>query len=273
MDNLISQFEKTKLNKDDAIISIFKRQYYRNKYCKLYNASIKCKKIIKKYIEKKKIKEPNFPYILKQLQQYLTFKNIALNNSNEDKRINSSIDEGIILDMIEKNPLFKPYIKKSPPRHWHDFSFKYNNKWFPCNVKTTNMKQADNAGNLSICLYALTNFSMNIEKKYDNGKIWSDLCSKINKREFNIEKFRDYYFLVIPKIKEEKIIVSSILNLQEICINWSNLPFQISWKKNRERKPILSKDFSEKWINLLNKANNPWFISFYQSIKKIKNKK
>jgi hypothetical protein len=60
----------------------------------------------------------HLPLILYKIKNYLLLQNLLLSNIHEDGRINSSIDENIIIDIIIKK--FGDRIKIPKIRMWYD---------------------------------------------------------------------------------------------------------------------------------------------------------
>jgi len=60
----------------------------------------------------------HLPLILYKIKNYLLLQKLLLSNKHEDGRINSSIDENIIIDIIIKK--FGDRIKKPKIRMWYD---------------------------------------------------------------------------------------------------------------------------------------------------------
>jgi hypothetical protein len=63
----------------------------------------------------------HLPLILYKIKRYLLLQNFSLININEDGRINSSIHENIIIDLIIIK--FGDRIKKPKIRMWYDILF------------------------------------------------------------------------------------------------------------------------------------------------------
>lgn len=173
------------------------------------------------------------PSILFYIKSYLEKSAINLSDVSSDGRINSSIDETIVIELLKTK--FKNRICKSSERMWFDLMVKdYLFGWIPVNLKTTTMKTADNTGNLAMCVYAYTNENLDLTSRYSNGDMSKLLIKKILNKEINFIPKKDYYFLVIDKCDTKNIIINSLKGLSLLTPNINNLPFQIKWDKNSE---------------------------------------
>lgn len=179
----------------------------------------------------------HLPLILYKIKNYLLLQNLLLSNNHEDGRINSYIDENIIIEFIIKK--FGDRIKIPKIRMWYDILiYDYIYGWLPVNIKTTTTLTHDNTGNLSMCVYSYTNEILNLNniKSYENSKMSNILFNKIKNKEYNKYNKKDYYFIVINKNNSKDIIVNSLKGLTILSPNINNLPFQICWNKNRKFK-------------------------------------
>jgi len=206
----------------------------------------------------------HLPLILYKIRNYL------LSNKHEDGRINSSIDENIIIDIIIKK--FGDRIKKPKIRMWYDILiFDYIYGWLPVNIKTTTTLTNDNTGNLSMCVYSYTNENLNIynKKSYENSKMSDILFNKIKNKEYNKNNKKDYYFIVINKNNYNDIIVNSLKGLTILSPNINNLPFQICWNKNRNFKYENIQIKIKKFIECLQKPKPSWKEIFMENMRSI----
>jgi hypothetical protein len=159
-------------------------------------------------------------------------KKLKFSKINEDGRINSCIDESIIINILVKK--YKKRIKKPKSRMWYDIlAFDYIYGWIPINIKTTTTVTADNTGNLAMCVYSYTDEILNFDKSYNNKQMSEILFTKLKEKKYNRIPKKDYYFLVLNKKNTSDIIVNSIKGLSNLTPNINNLPFQIYWKKNK----------------------------------------
>lgn len=207
------------------------------------------------------------PNILINIRNYLTKNTIKLSKIVNDGRVCSSVDENLIINGLEKE--FGNSIVKSKERMWYDIKVndhKYG--WIPVNIKSTSMKSNDNAGNMTMCVYSFTDYEININKNYKNGKMSKILLEKIKKKELNNSQ-RDYYFLVLNKNKPDDVIINSIRGLEHIVANPNNLPFQINWNENRTHvyKPVEYR--TEMFLNCLKKCEPSWSYNFLNGVKTV----
>jgi hypothetical protein len=176
----------------------------------------------------------HLPLILFKIKKHLLSQIFQFSIQNKDGRINSSIDEdGLIEILIEK---FGERIKKPKFRMWYDILvFDYLYGWIPVNIKTTTTYTSDNTGNLAMCVYAYTDELLDIHsiKSYQNGMMSELLHYKLKTKKYNKLHKKDYYFLVLNKTDSSDIIINSVKGLVVLTPNINNLPFQVCWNKNR----------------------------------------
>jgi hypothetical protein len=240
MDNLIKKFNNLLIN-DKHIKTI--QKFYRNNIYKF-------------------TKLPPILYIIKK---YLKSSNIQFSLDTKDGRVNSSLDEDKIIELLINK--FKILIKVPKIRMWYDILlYDYIYGWMPINIKSTTMKTNDNAGNLAMCVYAYTNEKLDLNKNYDNGKMSLLLINKLKEKQFNKSK-KDYYFLVLNKIEQKKIIINSIKGLLYLEANTNNLPFQINWSKNKNYKYQNIKIIIKKFIECLKKPKINWKENFMMNVR------
>lgn len=225
----------------------------------------KCQSIIKTFLFNRK-KLPNSILTLKRLVKQYTTKNNKSNNNilskiTNDGRINSCIDEIIIMKILLDeipNRVYKP-----KQRMWYDLLvYDYRYGWLPVNIKSSLMKNSDNAGNLTMCVYSYKNYKINLYKNYKNGEMSSVLLDNIKKDKYNKIQKRDYYFLVINKKNPNEVIVNSIKGLTVLTPNINNLPFQICWSKKIN-------DNIKMFIDSLKRSKPSWKEVFLRDIRNI----
>lgn len=171
------------------------------------------------------------PIVMYALQKHLRFVSFHFSNQSQDGRINSIIDEHTCIKSLVKK--FKNRIQVPKIRMWYDIlAYDYRHGWIPINIKTTTTTSRDNIGNLTTCVYAYTNESIDLHKKYENGRMSMVLFDKIKSREYNYSK-RDYYFIILNKYDQSDVIINSLKGLTSLSPNINNLPFQVKWNKNR----------------------------------------
>lgn len=218
------------------------------------------------------------PTILYIIQKYLRSCIIQCSSQLEDGRLNSSIDEGIIIKLIvdKFNTHDKIIIKVPKSRMWFDilvYDFMYG--WLPVNIKTTKMLSSDNTGNFAMCVYAYTDYELDLhrEKTYENGEMSVILIDKIKNKKYNTQKKKDYFFIVLNKTFPNDIIINSILGLSKLTMNLNNLPFQVCWDKNRDYMPDKIENKVKMFINCLHKSKQNWREIFLKKIKTLKRKR
>jgi len=213
----------------------------------------------------------NLPNSINFLQQILMNSKILLSKIEKDGRVNSNIDETILINILEKEPLLQNrlYIP-SKCRHWFDIGVKdYKYGWLPINIKSTTTLTSDNTGNLAMCVYSFTSFSMDLKKPYQNGQMAKILIEYLKNNKLNKKLKRDYYFLVVNKNNPSKIIVNSIKGLRHLTPNINNLPFQIKWNLNEFfiYKPI--SNVVENFVKTIKKPKLSWREEFLTDIRKL----
>jgi hypothetical protein len=213
-------------------------------------------------------RKKRLPNILYYVQKSLQNITINLNESTKDGRVNSSLDEQIVINFLSKN-----YKCKIPPeRWWYDillYDFYYG--WLPINIKTTTTNSSDNAGNMAICVHAYTDNILQLEDKtYNNGAMSKLLIDKINNKQYNRKLGKDYYFIVVNKNNTKEIIINSLLGLSKLTPNLNNLPFQICWKNNKKYEYKFINDRIKEFLFTLQSPKPTWKESFIENIRKIK---
>lgn len=202
-------------------------------------------------------------FLIEKSEQFSCF------TKHDDGRVNSSMDETNLLNILHTLPEIKDRIKDTEKRGWSDVlirDFRYG--WLPVNIKSTMTTTADNIGNLTTCVYALTNYDMNLETKYNNGKMSMVLVDAIENRQLNERLKRDYYFLVINK-KNLDVIINSLRGVEEMTCNNYNLPFQVKWCKNRNfvYRPI--KESVDMVMDTIKRGPELWVESFLRKIRNL----
>jgi hypothetical protein len=180
----------------------------------------------------------NLPNALRYAKKIIELKlnDISLNSSQSDGRINSSLDEDLIIKILQNDYSFNNRIFIPNDRHWFDIAIKdFRYGWLVINIKSTTTQTPDNTGNMSMMVYSFTNEPMNIEKKYKNGEMSKTFFSKLKDKQYNLKDKRDYYFLVINKLNNS-VIINSVKGLTKIQSNVNNLPFQVKWTNNQHFK-------------------------------------
>jgi hypothetical protein len=206
------------------------------------------------------------PLIMYKIKKYLKLQAFHFSTQHEDGRINSCIDEEVVIQLlIEK---FGLKIKKPGIRMWYDIlAFDYLYGWIPINIKTTTTKTSDNTGNLAMCVYAYTNKKLDMDKSYDNGMMCDILFDKLKNKKYNTNSKKDYYFIVLNKRDASDIIVNSVKGLTILTPNINNLPFQVCWDKNRAFKYENINKKIKIFIDCLQKPRPSWKETFMSNIR------
>lgn len=223
---------------------------------------------IQSYYRGYNCRKNRLPNILYQVKNFLEKKNIKISTTSKDGRINSCIDENSIIEII-KNNKFKIYVPEI--RNWYDILL-YDNvyKWIPINIKITTTITSDNTGNYAMCVYAYTDEKLDLYKSYSNGKMTSILLDKFEKKKFNKNYMKDYYFLVINKNDTKEIIINSVKGLNALTSNINNLPFQVKWNKNKEYSYKKIKTFIDKFLETQQKTKESWKEIYLSKIRDLK---
>jgi hypothetical protein len=208
------------------------------------------------------------PLIMYKIQKYLKIQMFQFSTQNEDGRINSCIDEDVVIKLlIEK---FGKKIKKPKIRMWYDIlAFDYIYGWVPINIKTTTTITSDNTGNLAMCVYAYTNELLDIHSttSYENGKMCDILFNKLKTKQYNTNNKKDYYFIVLNKTNASDVIVNSVKGLTLLKPNINNLPFQVCWDKNRAFKYENIYKKIKLFIDCLQKSKPSWKETFMSNMR------
>lgn len=165
------------------------------------------------------------PEQLIKIKEFLIEYPVLLSRTFEDGRINSSINESEVLNVLISR--FKIDIPKY--RSWYDFSFKDNNLFIPVNIKITETAKADNLNAKLGIYYALTGLLPTFPNEINWLRYFEELSNNIGSNED-----RDYYFLIINKQDTNEVIINSLKSLKKLVPNGNNLPFQCRWCDNKE---------------------------------------
>lgn len=188
---------------------------------------------------------------LTEIIQKLKNLNIELTKSSNDGRVNSAIDEDLIvkkiqdihnLSLLEKHDCIN--IKTPDSREWFDFSMGYKDgSTIPVNIKISNGISADNLNCKLGLYYALTGLT----PQFKNTIGWKKFFELL-KRDLNINNEMDYYFLIIIKSDFQKSFWTSLKRIKKLVPNGNNLPFQCSWLDNTD---ITEKTAEESYAYLM----------------------
>jgi hypothetical protein len=211
----------------------------------------------------------HLPLILYKIKAFLQKSKLSLTSFVEDGRINSSLDEKLVTNSLKKE--FNQRIKIPKDRFWYDIQV-YDKiyGWLPVNIKITTTKTSDNAGNLAICVQSYTNEILDMNKTYDNNKMSEILFRKIQNKEYNRIYKKDYYFIVLNKLDNTEIIINSVLGLNKLTPNSSNLPFQIKWNTNKEFCYNIINKKIKMLVDCLKKPKLSWQEHFMSNMRTLK---
>jgi len=177
--------------------------------------------------------------ILKEITKYLIDYDFTLSKQFADGRINASINEDEIINIIKQ----KFEIEVPRARNWFDFSIEHKWIFYPVNIKVTDTTHADNL-NCKIWIYYALTWKM---PDFPNETSRKNYFEKLRK---NIkENNKDYYFLIINKKNLKDIFFMTLKTLENIQPNWNNLPFQCKWDINRKQ---VKRTFEESKYFILN---------------------
>jgi hypothetical protein len=173
---------------------------------------------------------------LNEITKYLLSKIIKIDKPNKDNRVNSSLNEKNIINLISE----KFDIITVEERYYCDFYVKQNGAIYPCNIKITKGRDADNTGGNIQLLQAFTNFNLDAGTRYSDNIVNPILLEKMMTKQYNREVNKDYYFLIIltDGSRVENIFPSSVLRITQMTYNMDNLPFQVRWRNNMIPKRI-----------------------------------
>ena len=157
-----------------------------------------------------------------------------------------------IIQVIKKLNLYEIYTRDmdlddgAEDRSWFDFAIVIDdNRFIPVNIKTTTGKSADNSGSLVPIIYSLTNFDFKLDKFYNSNQMINYL-----KYENIKDNSRDYWYIVV-NTKTKEIFTNSFKGLSVYNINFSNLPLQIQWNKNKSYELKTSHEVYNKYLTEL----------------------
>lgn len=242
-----------------------KHQINNKDYIAHLDKIIKIQKTIRGFLYRLK----QLPLILYKVQDYLVRSSFNFSSQTKDGRINSSLDEEKIIELLEKR--YNNKIKKVDKRHWCDLLIcdnKYG--WLPVNIKITTGKTPDNTGNLAMCVYSYTNDNLDLNKKYNNGEMSEILFKKIKNKEYNKVHKKDYYFIVLNKVSPFEVIINSVKGLTYLTPNINNLPFQVKWNNNKDYKYDRINNKIKMLIECLVRPKPSWQETFMSNIRTIK---
>ena len=212
----------------------------------------------------------NLPNSIKIIKVILDKISISTNNSFDDGRTNSCLDEANIITILQNNTFLQNRLYIPPIRHWFDIAVKdYKYNWLPINIKSTTTNTSDNSGNITMCVYSLTNANIKLEKQYYGSNISKIFIENLKNNNLNKKFKKDYYFLVINKTKNN-IIINSLQGLTHLTSNLNNLPFQIKWCNNDKFVYNNINEILNKVLNSIIKPQPSWKETFLNEIRSLK---
>ena len=164
-------------------------------------------------------------------------------NESADGRVNSSLNEDIVLDKLKAE--FPDDIELPNIRCWYDFKYKGE----PVNLKISNMKAPDNISSKKGMAYALTGI---------DGDEFSGSWDHFHEKLFNNlgkDKNADYYLLIVNSNNFNDCFCTSLKSINNLRSNGNNLPFQCNWSENRE---IVERTFEESKDYILSVYYESW---------------
>jgi hypothetical protein len=210
----------------------------------------------------------SMPNIIYKMRNTLVDANVICSTLTEDGRNNSCYDEGVVIQLLLQE--YTTRVKLPLPRMWYDVLVRdYRYGWIPVNIKTTKTISSDNTGNLAMCLYAYTNYKMDLCKLYNNGKSSTLLYDALLNKNYNYQKKRDYYFIVINKKNNKDIIINSVRGLDSLTPNVNNLPFQVQWRSNRYFRDVPIRESIKQFIGAIQNPSVGWREKFLNNMRMI----
>ena len=220
--------------------------------------------VIQKWYRKCVLRLKHLPGIMYLIQYCL--RNKSFSCETEDGRINSSIDETKVINLLIE--ILGVRVKKPKIRMWYDILVLdtiYG--WLPVNIKTTTTKTNDNIGNLTMCVQSYTDYELDLHTAYNNRHMSKILFEKLKNKAYNTSSKKDYYFLVLNKTTPQDIIINSLKGLSILTSNNNNLPFQVCWNKNRTFKYNTIETNIKLFIECIITPKPSWKETFFQNMR------
>ena len=210
----------------------------------------------------------NLPNSILRIQQILRSVQFECSEKTIDGRINSSFDEYLILDILQK--YLGDRIDVPQKRWWYDVSiYDYMYGWLPVNIKSSTLQTADNTGNMVMCVYAITDYPIDLDTNYNSGHMSDVLFDKFIKKQFNRQYKRDYYFVAINKNNTNEVLVNSVKGLTILTSNINNLPYQIRWNLNKKFEYCDIVNVKDKLVFALSSPKRSWKESLLENMRNI----
>jgi len=183
----------------------------------------------------------------KDAKSFISKARFTLCEDHEDGRLNSSIDEETILDLLMER-YGKEILHRPKHRKWFDV-------WHipsgtPINIKTTTMTSADNACNFLALLWCFTDLEIDKERSANKSKDWGELLNFLEENSSFESESRDYWFFVVDKRDTSNVVVNSLKSLPKPTGNPSNPPFQVNWNDNQKQEKRTFKEALELYIGI-----------------------
>lgn len=225
---------------------------------------IKLQSLIRGYNYRKN----NLPNSIKLIHLYLENNELSCSTKTNDGRTNSCIDEENIINIL-MNTNIKDRLYIPLKRHWFDIAiYDYQYGLLPINIKSTTTKTADNTGNLTMCVYSITNYNIDLKQSYQNGEMSKIYINSIKNKNYNKISKRDYYFIIINK-ENNSIISNSLKGLISLTPNINNLPFQVKWCDNKSFVYKNIQTVSNMIKKAIQKPNISWRENFLNEFRMI----
>lgn len=199
-------------------------------------------------------------HILDEIASKVASRHVAMNNEDDDGRINSKLSEANVLEAVEaivKDMNGVEYVAAPKARWWFDFALMTDAEGLiPVNVKISTFTLADNVSSKIGMLYSLTG-KLPEELGIGQAVGWKKIAEVLS--EHMTPNDKDYYCLVVNKNDTSDAFVVGLKSAKELVPNGSNLPFQCLWSDNRvpvERTPeegnyFVLDVFQESWRKLV----------------------
>lgn len=158
-----------------------------------------------------------------KIRDFLISQHLHLSANSRDGRLNSAVNEDEIFNLIAQNFQEILHPKK---RDWFDFAYEEYGKFYPVNIKITELS-TDNLNCKLGIYYALTGEIPPFDNQCDWGKFLEILSKNIKEND------KDYYFLVLNKNNLRDIFCIGLKQMQNLTPNGNNLPFQANWSNNK----------------------------------------
>ena len=168
------------------------------------------------------------PAVLEEVVEYLREQNITLPIDFQEGRLNSALAEDQIIDILrqaEQWKIYSPNQETDNNRAWYDVKI---NDLF-CDIKVSNCNANDNTQAKKAIYYLLTG-----DENTGNVPNQDKIFFKMMRENENMDKDRDYYYLIVNKMDTEDVFVVNLKGIVSCNSAPNNPPFQVNWGRNRE---------------------------------------